>query len=366
MVDFHPASWYIDNCEASERKWKMLSVIEKVLPDAYELLLRRYNILNIVEQEGPIGRRLLSEKAGLTERLVRSEVDILKEYRLVSISSTGMSLTAEGFETLDQLSELLEEQSYYNEMEKDLSNYLQIQSTEIVPGRLEDDYKVQATMSKKTIEIINRLLGDGEQIVTVMGGTTLNEVANYMNEDLGYNRELLFVPARGGLGDDTKIEANVIAQRMAQQTGGQFRGLYAPEHVHEEIYEELLKEPEIKNTLELVESASLILYSIGNPLEMAKRRGLDESTLELLKDKEAVAEAFGEFINEDGEVVYKLSNIGLQSSALDEIEHVVTVAGGKRKATAIESYVKTAPSHTWLITDEAAANEILNGGNPLK
>jgi len=344
----------------------MLSVIEKVLPDAYELLLRRYNILTIVEKEGPIGRRLLSEKASLTERLVRNEVDILKKHRLVSTSSAGMSLTAEGLETLDQLSELLEKQSYFNEMEKELSNYLQIQSSKIVAGNLEDDYKAQTTVSKKTIEIINRLLGDGEQIVAVMGGTTLNEVANYMDEDLGYNRELLFVPARGGLGDETKIEANVIAQRMAQQTGGQFHGLFAPEHVHQEIYEELLKEPEIKKTLELIESATLILYSIGNPLEMAKRRGLKESTLKLLKEKKTVAEAFGEFINKDGEVVYKLSNIGLQSSALNEIEHVVTVAGGKTKATAIESYVKTAPSHTWLITDEAAATEILNGGDPLK
>ena len=162
------------------------------------------------------------------------------------------------------------------------------------------------------------------------------------------------------------IEANVIAQRMAQQTGGQFHGLYAPEHVYREIYEELLKEPEIKNTMELIESASLILYSIGNPIEMAKRRGLGDSTLDLLVEKEAVAEAFGEFINKDGEVVYKLSNIGLQSSSLEKIEHSVTVAGGKRKAAAIESYLKTAPSQTWLVTDEAAAKEILNGGNPLK
>ena len=221
-------------------------------------------------------------------------------------------------------------------------------------------------MADQTVEIMNRLLGDKKQIISVMGGTTLNEVANYMDSDLGKNRELLFVPARGGLGDDPMIEANVIAQRMAQQTGGQFHGLYAPEYVHEQIYQDLLKEPEIKNTLQLVESASLILYSIGNPIEMAKRRGLNESTLQLLIDKKAVAEAFGEFIDKDGNIVYKLSNIGLQSSSLQKIEHIVTVAGGSKKANAIKSYLKTAPSHTWLVTDEAAANKILNGGDPLK
>jgi len=366
MVDIWPARWYIICCEAGERKCTMLSIIQKVLPDAYELLLRRYHILNIINQESPIGRRLLSEKVQLTERLIRSEVETLKKFNLISTTKVGMSLTAEGLDTLNQLRELLEEHNYLFELENRLAEYLKIQSCSIVPGNFDKDFKILSAMAERTTEVINHLLGDGKQIIAVMGGTTLNEVANHMDANLGYHRDLLFVPARGGLGDDAMIEANVIAQRMAQQTGGHSHGLYAPEHVHEEIYEELLKEPEIKKTLQIVESASLILYSIGTPIEMAKRRGLEEDTLKLLKEKEAVAEAFGEFINKDGEVVYKLSNIGLQSSSLKKIEHIVTVAGGKRKATAINAYLKTAPSHTWLITDEAAANEILNGGNPLK
>lgn len=344
----------------------MLSVIRRVLPDAYELLLRRNRILDVIKQEGPIGRRLLSEKVNLTERIIRSEVEILKESKLISTTKSGMSLTAEGLDTLNQLNKFLYEQTGLNELEKELADFLQIKACSIVPGDLDTDTEALSFMADKTVEVMNHLLGDGKQIIAVMGGTTLNEVADHMDQQLGYNRDLLFVPARGGLGDDAMIEANIIAQRMAQQTGGHGHGLYAPEHVHEEIYEELLKEPEIKKTLQLIESASLILYSIGTPIEMAKRRGLSENTLTLLEKRGAVAEAFGEFINKDGEVVYKLSNIGLQSSALNKMEHIITVAGGKRKATAISSYLKTAPSHTWLITDEAAAKEILNGGNPLK
>lgn len=366
MVDIRPAKWYINLCEAGERKWKMLVVLQKVLPEAFETLLRRYHILDVINKEEPIGRRLLSERVHLTERIIRKEVDALKVNRLITSSSAGMSLTNEGHEALDELSELLESYTQFYDMEKALAKHLDIQACVIIPGNLNEDASILSKMADKTVEIMNRLLGDKEQIIAVMGGTTLNEVANYMDSDLGTNRKLLFVPARGGLGDDTMIEANVIAQRMAQQTGGQFHGLYAPEYVHEQIYQDLLKEPEIKNTLELVESASLILYSIGNPIEMAKRRGLYDSTIDLLIEKEAVAEAFGEFINKDGEIVYKLSNIGLQSSSLKKIDHIVTVAGGKKKANAIQAYLKTAPSHTWLITDEAAAKEILNGGDPLK
>ena len=344
----------------------MLAILQKVLPEAFETMLRRYHILDVINREEPIGRRLLSERVHLTERIIRKEVDALKINRLITSSSAGMSLTIDGHDTLDELSELLESYTQFYDMEKELAKRLGIQACVIIPGNLDEDSTVLPKMADQTVEIMNRLLGDKKQIISVMGGTTLNEVANYMDSDLGKNRELLFVPARGGLGDDPMIEANVIAQRMAQQTGGQFHGLYAPEYVHEQIYEELLKEPEIKNTLQLVESASLILYSIGNPIEMAKRRGLNESTLQLLIDKKAVAEAFGEFIDKDGNIVYKLSNIGLQSSSLQKIEHIVTVAGGSKKANAIKSYLKTAPSHTWLITDEAAANKILNGGDPLK
>ena len=344
----------------------MLAILQKVLPEAFETMLRRYHILDVINREEPIGRRLLSERVHLTERIIRKEVDALKINRLITSSSAGMSLTIDGHDTLDELSELLESYTQFYDMEKELAKRLGIQACVIIPGNLDEDSTVLPKMADQTVEIMNRLLGDKKQIISVMGGTTLNEVANYMDSDLGKNRELLFVPARGGLGDDPMIEANVIAQRMAQQTGGQFHGLYAPEYVHEQIYEELLKEPEIKNTLQLVESASLILYSIGNPIEMAKRRGLNESTLQLLIDKKAVAEAFGEFIDKDGNIVYKLSNIGLQSSSLQKIEHIVTVAGGSKKANAIKSYLKTAPSHTWLVTDEAAANKILNGGDPLK
>lgn len=344
----------------------MLSVIKKVLPEAYTLLLRRKEILEAIQEEGPIGRRVLAEKAQLTERLIRNEVKVLKKQQLILTTKAGMELTKEGRQVLQELAHMLDKDCYLSELEKRLADYLNIQACSIVPGNLDDKPTVLSLMADKTIEVMDQLLDTGKQIITVMGGTTLNEVANHMNIQLGANRDLLFVPARGGLGDDAVIEANIIAQRMAEQTGGHAHGLYVPGHVHESTHKELMKEPEIKKTLLLIENSSLVLYSIGSSDIMGKRRGLNEETRQFLQEKGAVAEAFGEFINEQGEVVLKLPNIGLQSSSLEKIENVLTVAGGKSKALAISSYLKTAPSHTWLVTDEAAAKEILNGGHPLK
>jgi central glycolytic genes regulator len=39
---------------------------------------------------------------------------------------------------------------------------------------------------------------------------------------------------------------------------------------------------------------------------------------------------------------------------------------GARKAEAIQAYMRNAPHQTWLITDEAASNLILNGKTRLK
>ena len=51
----------------------------------------------------PVGRRSLAATVGLTERVLRSEVDFLKEQKLLFSTSAGMSLTDDGHEIVGQL-----------------------------------------------------------------------------------------------------------------------------------------------------------------------------------------------------------------------------------------------------------------------
>jgi central glycolytic genes regulator len=62
-----------------------------------------------------------------------------------------------------------------------------------------------------------------------------------------------------------------------------------------------------------------------------------------------------------GEVVHKVQTIGLQLDDLVHVKHVIAVAGGASKAKAIRAYMKQAPASTTLITDEWAAQELLQG-----
>src|SRR5699024_2511203 len=149
---------------------------------------------------------------------------------------------------------------YLLELQNKLAKHLDIQSCSIVPGNFDKDYRILSKMAERTIEVINHLLGEGEQIIAVMGGTTLNEVANHMDAKLGYTLALLCVPARGELAEEVMMAANASCQRMAQPTRGQSHGLYAQEQLHSRTYENLLKAPEIEKTIQIVQRASLFWY----------------------------------------------------------------------------------------------------------
>jgi len=342
----------------------MLSLIEKIAPGTVDLLSRRYSILEEIKHSGPIGRRALASRLGIKERILRSDIDILRSQELILTSSKGTDITSKGHETLKKLETLKTQFIGSKEKERQLASVLNIHQSIIVPGDADKDTDVTQKMGQSTAELFNVLLPEGNQVVAVMGGTTMSRVADGFKQEFGQNRDLLFIPARGGLGESVDIQANTVAEKMAKKTAGRSQMLHAPEHVSSETYFLLLEEPEIKETLNKLKQASMVLYSIGDAYEMAQRRGMNVDVLNTLKEKNASAEAFGEFIDANGQVVYKLSRIGLESKELGSIEHVVAIAGGKHKAKAIEAHAKTAPPHTWLVTDEAVANEILIGETP--
>jgi central glycolytic genes regulator len=175
------------------------------------------------------------------------------------------------------------------------------------------------------------------------------------------NKDLLFVPARGGIGEDVHNQANTISSIMAKNTHSKHRVLYVPDQVSSEIYESLIKEPEIHEVLNLIKSASIVLHGIGDAITMAERRKTPPEVKEKLKRGNAVGEAFGYYFNEAGDIVHKVSTIGLQLKDLANIPNVIAVAGGSSKTKAIKAYMKQAPESTILITDEGVAKTLLKG-----
>ena len=85
----------------------LIKVQQKLIPDLIDKMYRRFYILSTISQNQPVGRRSLSEHMDMTERVLRSETDMLKKQELIRVKPTGMEITNEGTEVLAQLGNTL-------------------------------------------------------------------------------------------------------------------------------------------------------------------------------------------------------------------------------------------------------------------
>lgn len=338
-----------------------IKLIEAIAPDILTVLQERYRILQNIYWMQPIGRRTLAESLDLTERVLRTETDVLKRLKLIESSKSGMMLTPKGEDIYNQLGSMMDQLFEMHQIEKRLASYFGIARCLITGGDSDQQIKVISEFGHLLYEALDDNLPNGKNIIAVMGGTTMAQVASELSSLETEQRENLFVPARGGIGEAVSVQANSVSAEMAIQTNGKYRALYVPEQLSIATYNSLMQEPSILEVLNLISEANCVIHSIGKALHMAARRKMTEEEIFMLKRKNAVAESFGYFFDEEGQVVYKIPRIGLQLKDIQNIPYVFAIAGGRSKAKAIRAYMKNAPKQTWLITDEAAANEILRG-----
>ena len=338
-----------------------LKIIESIAPDIFQTVQERYRILQNIYWMQPVGRRVLADTLDTTERILRTETDLLKKLELIDTSKSGMKLTTKGERIYHQLGHLTDQLFGMDRLERALANHFGISRCLITPGNSDQKEKVIDELGYLLWDSLNQQLPNGRNVIAVMGGTTMAKVAEKVSNLETSHRHNLFVPARGGIGESVKVQANSVSAMMAMQSRGDYRSLYVPEQLSSTTYDSLLQEPSILEVLNLISEANCVIHSIGRAIHMAARRKMTEEDLVMLKQKNAVAESFGYFFNENGEVVYRIPRIGLDLKDILNIPYVFAVAGGRSKAKAIHAYMKNAPKQTWLITDEAAANAILKG-----
>ncbi len=336
----------------------MVEIQKLLMPDVLSVMEKRYQILRSIYFMEPVGRRTLAQTIGLSERILRSEVEFFKKQHLIDIQNSGMKVSEQGLTVLKELESMMNEISGINEMERKLKEVLNLQEVIIVPGNSDEAPWVTAALGRVCARRMKEML-IGDNIIAVSGGSTMAAVADMLTPDFAGRKNLLFVPARGGIGEDVEIQANTICSKMAEKTGGKHRALYVPDQVSPEVYQSFTKEPFIKEVLSLIEQANIVLHGIGDAMAMALRRNTRPEVIEKIEAAHAVGEAFGNYFNEDGQVVHKVPIAGLQPEDLPHVEHILAVAGGASKAKAIKAYMKSAIKSSVLITDEGAAKEIL-------
>ncbi|MBP2057686.1 central glycolytic genes regulator [Lactobacillus colini] len=338
-----------------------LTLLQSLVPDILKIVRQRFLVLEQISLLAPVGRRVVAKKLGLSERNIRTETDYLRQLGLIEVRSYGMVLTEKGKRVLKEAAPMIDRVFNASQQEIKLAHKLGIERAIVVPGDLDRQERVIDLLSEELNSSLDLLLPLGNNIITVLGGSTVAGVAKHLSPKLNRYRELLFVPGRGAVGESVELQSNTVAQVMASQVGGQHKGLYLPENVSSEALRLLIQDANIANAISNIYNSNAVIHGIGRADEMVKRRNLDVIMRSKLREKGAVAECFGYFFDQQGRVIDRIPRIGLQLEDLDKIPHVFAVAAGASKANAIEAYMHHAPKQTWLITDEGASTKVLKG-----
>ena len=268
-----------------------------------------------------------------------------------------MLVSPTGEYILEELKEIIREFHGLTELENELARRLDLKKVVVVPGDSDQDEAVKKEIAHATAQFLHQELRPGD-VLAVTGGTTLAEVARSLPAYGGEAHDVVVVPARGGLGEEVELQANTIAAAIAKQLGATYRMLHVPDDLGEEAMSTIAMEPKIKELIELIRSARIVLHGIGTAEEMARRRGLPKEQVAILEERQAVGEAFGYYFDREGKIVFTTSSVGIRLEDLANVDLVVAVGGGRSKAEAALAVLSTQHQDVY-ITDEGAAREML-------
>lgn len=329
----------------------IIQLHRKIAPELIAVMEERYNILRHIQYSQPIGRRALAGILGIGERIVRAQVDFLKNAGLLEFTSLGMTVTFEGEQLINDLADYIHLLHGLTVLEEELAEQLGLQKVIIIPGDSEADLTVLRELGRAAASLMEQLIEDG-MVIAVCGGATMSMVA----ESVNYSRpHSIVVPARGGLGERVELQANSIAAVMAAKLGGSYRLLHIPDGINEGALQVILEsDPQAKEIRELIQHSDVLVHGIGQADAMARRRNLESDVVNHILSKGALGEALGHYCTIEGKIVHATSSVGLHLGDLASIHSVIAVAGGASKALAIIAVARASRTGI-LVTDETAA-----------
>lgn len=344
----------IEYPEGNDEVKKVVQLHRKIAPELIAIIEDRYNILRHVSYSQPIGRRALAQNLGVGERMVRAQVDFLKNAGFLEFSPLGMTITSDGERLLQEAEEYISELHGLALLEADLAKQLGVKQVIIIPGDSNADVTVKRELGRAVVNVLGQYM-TANMVIAVSGGSTMAQVA----EVVGLQAPLTtVVPARGGLGEQVEYQANIIAAVIAAKLGGAYRLLHIPDGMSEEAVEVILaNDVNASHVIEMIQHADILIHGIGRAHDMAIRRSCDAPIADEIVKRGAVGEALGYYCTLEGQCVYVTSSVGLRLDDLASIGLVIAVAGGQKKAEAIVA-VTSAGGQDVLVIDEAAANAI--------
>lgn len=136
---------------------------------------KRYTILQHILISGVVGRRTLAVSIGSTERVLRGEVDFLKEQGLLQIDASGMRITDAGRVLLEKIEPLVKDVFGLTEWEELIRDRFGLKQVVIVPGDSEVSPHAKKELGRAGALVVRKLVKEDE-VIAVTGGSTMAQV----------------------------------------------------------------------------------------------------------------------------------------------------------------------------------------------
>ncbi len=341
-----------------------MTVLDKIIPKEMDILKRRYYILSTIYAVQPIGRRMIASKLNIGEKTVRLDIEFFREEGYVHVSASGVGITEMGIALLDQLKELMNELEGMKRLEEELKVVFPQTDIHVVSGNSDEGDEAITNIGRSAAKVLENHLTQAS-VVAITGGYTMKSVVKHMSVRQEPIDSMFVVPARGSLGNNVETQANTLVEEMAKKIGCNYKLLNLPDNLSEKAIVSVTKDPKIRQVIEQIKKATIIVFGIGNAEKMAYRRDLNKGVIDILTERHAVAEALGYYFNKQGRIVYDSKTIGFHLDELRKNVCPIAVAGGESKALAVLS-IRHFIQNGSIVLDEGCARKVLALSKELK
>lgn len=313
----------------------------------------RYLLLRHIADAEPVGRRTLAGLSGLSERVVRSHVDVLRRSGIVRFTTLGIAMEPEGKRLMPDLLECFLRLNNLDDMQRQIRQKLGLKNVYIVPG--DSDKTAKEELGRRGALLLSDLFGSVDT-VAISGGSTMAEVARMLPECLA---NVTILPARGSMGNHVEVQANYIAANIASKTHSSYRMIHIPEGLSDSALQMMLKaDRQTQENVAMTARAQVVIFGIGRADRMARKQGMTTLQRDALHSLGACGESLGCYCGLDGKILYGTNNVGISLREIKYHPHIIAVAGGASKAEAIVGVMRACHTGT-LVTDEGAAEKII-------
>lgn len=254
----------------------------------------------------------------------------------------------------------------YRKLEEEIKKRFRIK--EAVCVNVENSENPVKTVGAAASKYLARKLSSVRYVAMTAGNTT-RQIAENFSSGVPFDH-VTFVPMSGGLGEERwEIQANVVCERMAKNSGGNSLQLHAPIVLDsKEAKEMLMKQHFIKSVMEKARNADLAIVGLGSSpqyfeLTESYLHGINQEKDDI--SRQLIGDISYNYFDKGGNLIDCKWNRQLMSLNIDEIKRipeVIAVTEGIEKVTSIYSALKH-KIVDGLITDVQTAQGLIEMDN---